>query len=75
MRIKVESGPPLGPLKAWFIVPAVPSVQDLKEALCADIAALHERGTSVDDFTLVLEGFELLDNSAIGVIRDGDLIR
>lgn len=74
MRVKVECGPPLPPLKAWFVVPAVSTVLDLKGALCLDIPALRDRDLATNDFTLVLDGFELLDASSIEAVRDGDLI-
>ena len=75
MRVKVECGPPLPAIKAWFAVPAVLTVHDLKESVCSGIPALHELGIAADNFTFVVDGFELLDTSAIDVVRDGDLIR
>ena len=75
MRIKVESTPPLATFKAWFVVSAASSVQDLKESLCSDIPVLHEQEVTANEITLVLDGFELLDSSSIDVVRDGDLVK
>lgn len=75
MRIKVECGPPLSLFKAWFIVPSVSTVLDLKESLCAEIPGLQEQGVGAEAIHLVIDGFELLDSSLIDVVRDGDLIR
>ena len=72
MRIKVECGPPLPSLKAWFVVPAVSTVAELKDALCTGLPALGH--TSADDLTLILDGFELIDSSSIDVVRDGELL-
>ena len=74
MRVKVEGGPPLPPFKAWFVVPSVSTVSDLKGALCASLPNLVHAHTSPEGITLHLDGFELLDDSPIDVVRDGDLI-
>ena len=73
MRIKVECGPPLQPLKVWFVVPAaVSSVAELKNSLCAELSALNR--VSSEDLVFSLDGFELIDSSSIDVVRDGELI-
>ncbi len=73
MRVKVECAPPLPSTKAWFIIPPVSTICDLKAALCSELPALHGQ-TSADEVTLFLDGFELLDASPMDVVRDGDLI-
>ena len=74
MRIKVECVPTLPVLKAWFIVPSVSTIFDLKGAICSEIPALQEQSIAADDLTLVLDSFELLDASPLDVVRDGDHI-
>ncbi|TFK45465.1 hypothetical protein OE88DRAFT_1211732 [Heliocybe sulcata] len=70
-RVRLGSTDP--PLKAWFSVPNhVATVRDLKKSLCADIDALHD--VTPDRVTLLLDEFELLDDSPINVLRDGDLL-
>ena len=72
MRVKIECGPPLPSLKVWFVVPAVATIAELKDALCSELPALAH--LSVEGLTLTLEGFELIDSSSIDVIRDGEVI-
>ncbi|THG98611.1 hypothetical protein EW026_g3616 [Hermanssonia centrifuga] len=74
MRVKVESGPPLPSLKAWFIVSPVATIYDLKATLCAELPALREGRVAAKDISLSLDGFELLDDSHVEVVRDGDLL-
>ena len=74
MRVKVECGPPLPVVKAWFIVPPVSTVSDLKDTLCSELPALSNVQTLANDIALYLDGFELLDATPIDVVRDGDLI-
>lgn len=72
MRVKVECGPPLPSVKAWFVVPAVSTIEELKVALCFELPGLRQ--FSAENLTLSLEGFELIDSSSIDAIRDGELI-
>ncbi|KZT13197.1 uncharacterized protein LAESUDRAFT_754192 [Laetiporus sulphureus 93-53] len=74
MRIKVESAPPLPPVKAWFSTHSATTVLELKSVLCADLHALRDDGIQGQDIALVLDDFELLDASPIDVVRDGDLV-
>ncbi|KZT21227.1 hypothetical protein NEOLEDRAFT_1181852 [Neolentinus lepideus HHB14362 ss-1] len=70
-RIRLGSTDP--PLKAWFSVPShVATVRDLKKSLCSDIDALDD--VAPERVTLLLDEFELLDDSPINVLRDGDLL-
>ena len=88
MRIRVLTSPPLPHVKAWFVVPdgaqnitssslvhAEPSLENifgLKNALRNGIPAL--RPLSAADLILMIDGFELLDESSTAVIKDGDLV-
>ncbi|KAI0687350.1 hypothetical protein C8Q76DRAFT_803647 [Earliella scabrosa] len=74
MRLKVESVPPLPHVKAWFSAQALPSVLDLKTALCTDLAPFKHAAIVPEHLVLLLDDFELLDSSPIHVLRDGDLI-
>lgn len=74
MRLKVESVPPLPHVKAWFSAQALPSVLDLKAALCTDLAPFKHAAIVPEHLLLLLDDFELLDSSPIHVLRDGDLI-
>lgn len=60
-------------MKVWFVVPpAASTVAELKGSLCSELPAL--RHVPLDDLTLSLDGFEIIDSSAIDVIRDGELV-
>ncbi len=74
MRVKVESVAPLPHVKAWFSAHAIPTVHDLKTALCADLLPFNAAGVRAQNLILLLDDFELLDSSPIDVVRDGDLI-
>lgn len=77
MRLRIQTYIPLPDIKAWFIpdvqnVPA--SVYDLKEALCSGFQALKDQKFRGKDLMLLLDGFELLNDSPFSAVRDGDLI-
>ena len=72
--MKVESVAPLPYVKAWFSAHAIPTIHDLKTALCADLLPLNDAGVRPQALILLLDDFELLDPSPIDVVRDGDLI-
>src|SRR5580693_7375787 len=90
MRIRVLSSPPLPHVKAWFVIPdgaqniassslvhAEPSLENifgLKNALRNGIPALRPSSLSAANLILMIDGFELLDESSIAVINDGDLV-
>ncbi|KAH9853351.1 hypothetical protein C2E23DRAFT_755320 [Lenzites betulinus] len=74
MRLKVETVPPLPLLKAWFSTHAVPSILDLKLALCTGLSPLVHHRIDPHHILLLLDDFELLDASPIDVVRDGDLV-
>lgn len=72
MRIKILTTHPLPELKAWFTYDSrevISTVSDLKNAISSQFKLL--RGYTLDFF---LDDFEILDDSPIDVVRDGDLI-
>ncbi|KAI0751669.1 hypothetical protein C8Q80DRAFT_1268869 [Daedaleopsis nitida] len=74
MRVKIESVAPLPHVKAWFSAHALPTIYDLKTALCTDLNPLKDASIEAQDLLLLLDDFELLDASPIDVVHDGDLI-
>lgn len=72
MRIKLQTLPPLKPLKAWFQIPSTLSLEystinDLKDCLpVIDSSEYH--------LVLVLDDFELLGDTTLSVLREGDLV-
>ncbi|KAI6119922.1 hypothetical protein EDD16DRAFT_1476933 [Pisolithus croceorrhizus] len=81
MRIKVTTGPPLPLLKAWFPVPSPHpemaltspefTIANLKTRLCNTLPLGRVPPSSL---RLSIDGFELLDECDLGVVRDGDLV-
>lgn len=74
MRLKLQTKPPLPEIKAWFAphsdnVPA--TIGELKYLISCQIPSLQISGK---DVLLLLDDFELLDDSPLDVVRDGDLI-
>jgi hypothetical protein len=79
MRLKLLTNPPLTPLKAWFPLPDSPSptlstINHLKHQLCAHLPVLISARVRAKDIVLVLDEFELLEETEISVLRDGDLV-
>ena len=77
MRLRIQTCNPLPEIKAWFIpdVQSAASVYDLKEALCFGFQSLKARKFSGGDLILLLDDFELLDDTPFSAaVRDGDLI-
>ncbi|KXN80901.1 hypothetical protein AN958_06848 [Leucoagaricus sp. SymC.cos] len=78
MRLRIQTLPPLPDLKAWFIqdehqTPA--SIGDLKQLLCSNIGILKGAGVIPGDVQLLLDDFELLNESPFAAaLRDGDLL-
>ena len=77
MRVRISTSPPLPPVKAWFplnlesLHPKL-NVSSFKSILCLSIPAFHS--VSPDSLRLSVDGFELLDNSELSIVRDGDLV-
>jgi len=78
MRLRIQTFPPLPDFKAWFSFEAhqVPnSIRELKELLCSDIVVLKGAGVSAEGIQLLLDDFELLNESSFtAALRDGDLL-
>jgi hypothetical protein len=77
MRLRILTTPPLPDVKAWFsTLPLDPSatVADFKTDICSRIQSLKDARIHADDIALVLDDFDLLNESSIDVVRDGDLI-
>lgn len=70
MRVRIQSIPPLANFKAWISLENIPTIKDLKYYLLSSIVA-----DNVDQITLELDGFKLLDPSSIShILKDNDLI-
>ncbi|TFK35044.1 hypothetical protein BDQ12DRAFT_326920 [Crucibulum laeve] len=77
MRLRIQTFPPLPDLRVWFIpdlLVQLHTVLDLKLAICLRIQALKDVGVTGQDVVLLLDEFELLNDSPFNVVRDGDLI-
>lgn len=79
MRLRIQTLPPLPGLKAWFIPAAYQnlpsSVADFKAVLSSSVAVLRDAGVRQEDIQLLLDEFELLDESRFDeALRDGDLV-
>jgi hypothetical protein len=79
MRLKLQTNPPLSPLKAWFplpdsLSPTLSTINELKRHLCTHFPILSKSCITAKDIVLELDEFELLDETELGVLRDGDLI-
>lgn len=76
MRIRVLAEPQSGlpQVKSWFNVEQENTVASLKTSLCASISALREARVQAIELVLLLDDFELLDNAAVNILRDGDLV-
>lgn len=74
MRIKIQTVPPLPPLKAWVGVQAEPTILHLKRTIRTQLDSLRTPAISDTDLLLLLDDFQLLDASPIDVIRDGDRV-
>ncbi|EIW81990.1 hypothetical protein CONPUDRAFT_143565 [Coniophora puteana RWD-64-598 SS2] len=79
MRLRVTASPPLPALKAWFPIDisddGIRTIQALKDALCRDLGPLRDAGAKRGSIALLMDDFELLDDTQIGVLRDGDLVQ
>lgn len=72
MRIRIRSHPPLPPLKAWFQLPKhEDTIFAIKRLLCSQLLEPHCHPAQL---RLEMEDFELLNNTLISVLRDGDLV-
>jgi hypothetical protein len=74
VRLKILATAPLPELKAWFSVESLDTIADLKRNICLGVHALRNAGLQASDICLLLDEFELLNESSFTVLRDGDLI-
>ena len=78
MRLKLQTYPPLSPLKAWFPLPesllTLLTIHELKHHLCTHLPVLIKSCVHAKNIVLVLDEYELLDETEAAVLRDGDLI-
>jgi hypothetical protein len=78
MRVRIlsesEQQTNLPQIRSWFNVDKENTVASLKLGLCASVPALRDAQVRTTELVLTLDGFELLDDSSIHVLRDGDLI-
>ncbi|KAH9037634.1 hypothetical protein EDB85DRAFT_1935630 [Lactarius pseudohatsudake] len=76
MRIRVlaESQSGVPQVRSWFNIEQEISVASLKSSLCTSISALREARVQASELVLLLDDFELLDNTAVNILRDGDLV-
>jgi len=77
MRIRILSKSEqtnLPHVRSWFHVDKENTVASLKLSLCASVPALRDAHVRATELVLTLDDFELLDDSAVHILRDGDLI-
>jgi len=77
MRIRILSQPDqtnLPQFRSWFNVDKETTIASLKFSLCASVPAIRDAHLHVSDLVLLLDDFELLDNSTVHILRDGDLV-
>jgi hypothetical protein len=71
MRLKISTIHPLGPLKAWFSLDdEAHTIAQFKRALCAQLPI----NMQADNITLMIDEYDLLDESPISILRDGDAV-
>ena len=73
MRLKISTVHPLSPFKAWFaldtLADEVYTIAHLKRTLCTRLPGLPD-----DNITLMMDEYDLLDDSPISILRDGDVV-
>jgi hypothetical protein len=79
MRLRIQTFSPLPELKVWYSTDNHPisdaaNIAYLKQAICTQVPALTQFGVDGSNLVLLLDSFELLDDSPLSVVRDGDLI-
>lgn len=74
-RIRLQSSSPLPPLKAWYLIPStVTTIRDLKLALCSQLPMFKDMRIQPAHIMLEIDGFELLEESHIDLVREGDIL-
>lgn len=81
MRFKISTHPPLPAAKAWCPLPTSdsdpsPTVRSLKTHLVRSFPTVRAYSATVDELVLEVDGFELLDGSALAdlTLTGGDVI-
>ena len=78
MRIRIlsefEEQTNLPVIRSWFNLDTENTVTSLKLSLCASVPALRDTHVRAEELVLTLDDFELLSDSPIHILRDGDLI-
>jgi hypothetical protein len=82
LRFRILAHPPLPSLRSWHVVSTdahnfqPTTIYGLKEVLLNEFPALRQScpNASSQDLVLMIDGFELLDNTSLRVIRDDDLV-
>ncbi|KAI0269409.1 hypothetical protein BC834DRAFT_866172 [Gloeopeniophorella convolvens] len=80
MRIRIstleqpQQALPVPQVKSWFNIDNEASIARLKESLCNGVPALRDADIPARELALSLDDFELLDDSAISVLRENDLV-
>jgi hypothetical protein len=74
-RIRLQSCALLPSFRVWFLVPQhVVDVQSLKRVICTQLPALKGLDISPTQLILEIDDFELIDECAIDLVRDGDIL-
>lgn len=61
-------------IRSWFNVDREDTIASLKFSLCASVPSLRDAHVRATELALTLDDFELLDDSPVHILRDGDLI-
>ncbi|KAF8590267.1 hypothetical protein K439DRAFT_174719 [Ramaria rubella] len=74
-RIRLQLSAPLPTLRAWFLIHQnVTDIQSLKHTICTQLSALKDLEVSSDQLFLEMDDFELLEDTSIDLVREGDLL-
>ncbi|KAH9995174.1 hypothetical protein BJV74DRAFT_830243 [Russula compacta] len=61
-------------IRSWFNVDREITIASLKISLCASVPSLRDAHVRSIELALTLDDFELLDDSPVHILRDGDLV-
>lgn len=78
LRLRLQTSAPLPALKCWFSLPSNAGLNEfgtLKEHLCSELDVFTQADVSPSNLQLLLDDFELLDDSPLDILRDGDLLQ
>ena len=76
MRVRLSADFGDASLKAWFFLDpdVVSTIRQVKENLCMQLDFLKQLERKPHHICLLLDEFELLDETPIKVLREGDLL-